>query len=226
MMSSELVRKKLDELIRQSESFDYASVSALVGKNRAYIQQFIRRGIPKRLQEDDRRKIAEHFGIPDWELGGPPADFATTSMREFSESSSEGVVLIPSYDVKASAGAGSVVDYDCFDKFLPFRASWLREVSSTGPTNLTVIRVQGDSMYPTLDDGDEILVDISQTEPRCDGVYVLRNADVLHVKRLSLTPTRGQITVKSDNPLYESWDECELDQIEIVGRVVWVGRKL
>lgn len=226
MISSEAIRKRLDGLIRASRSDDYVSISKLIGKNHAYIQQFIKRGNPKRLKEEDRRLIAEHFGIPEWELGSPAADYATTQVGQMSESTSEGVVLIPSFDVKASAGAGTVVDYDCFDQFLPFRASWLREVSSHGPSNLSVIRVRGDSMYPTLNDGDEILIDQGTSEAARDGVYVLRNAGALHVKRLSLTPTKGRITVKSDNPMYESWDDCEAAEIDIVGRVIWVGRKI
>ena len=134
--------------------------------------------------------------------------------------------MIPSYDVKASAGAGTNVEYDSVDQFLPFRASWLREVSSCSPSDLTVICVRGDSMYPTLSDGDNILVDLTATETRREGIYVLRNGGDLHVKRVALTPTDGRITIKSDNPMYESWEHCDPADIDIVGRVVWVGRKL
>lgn len=226
MISEQAARQRLGELIKASQDQDYASTSALIGKNHAYIQQYVKRGNPKRLKEQDRRKLAWHFGVPDWELGGPDTDYETAPAGHFSESDSSSVVLIPSYDVKASAGAGTNVEYDSVDQFLPFRASWLREVSNSGPSDLTVICVRGDSMYPTLSDGDNILVDLTATELRRDGIYVLRSSGDLHVKRLSLPPTKGRITVKSDNPLYESWEDCDPGEIDIVGRVVWVGRKL
>lgn len=226
MISEQAVRQRLNALIKESSEDDYTSVSALIGKNHAYMQQYIRRGNPRRLKEQDRRKLAWHFGIPEWELGGPDADYETAPAQHFSETRGGGVVLIPSYDVKASAGAGTNVEYDSVDQFLPFRASWLREVSSSSPSDLTVICVRGDSMYPTLSDGDNILVDLTATEPGRDGIYVLRSGGDLHVKRISLSPTKGRITVKSDNPLYESWENCEPSGIDIVGRVVWVGRKL
>ena len=41
----------------------YVSISKLLGRNPAYIQQFIRRGTPKKLDEDDRRILAKYFGI-------------------------------------------------------------------------------------------------------------------------------------------------------------------
>lgn len=226
MISEKAARRRLDELIKESPDDDYTSVSALIGKNHAYMQQYVGRGNPKRLKEQDRRKLAWHFGVPDWELGGPEADFETAPAGHFSESRGGGVVLIPSYDVKASAGAGTNVEYDSVDQFLPFRASWLRDVSSCSPSDLTVICVRGDSMYPTLSDGDNILVDLTATETRREGIYVLRNGGDLHVKRVSLTPTEGRITIKSDNPMYESWEDCDPADIDIVGRVVWVGRKL
>lgn len=226
MISEKAARQRLDALIKESPDDDYASVSALVGKNHAYMQQYVRRGIPRRLKEEDRRKLAWHFGIPDWELGGPDADYETAPAQHFAETRGSGVVLIPSYDVKASAGSGTNVEYDSVDQFLPFRASWLRDVSSSSPSDLTVICVRGDSMYPTLSDSDNILVDLTATDAARDGIYVLRSGGELHVKRISLTPTKGRITVKSDNPLYESWEDCDPAEIDILGRVVWVGRKL
>ena len=45
-------RAVLERLIRERRE-DYAGLSRLLGRNAAYMQQFIRRGTPKRLAEDD-----------------------------------------------------------------------------------------------------------------------------------------------------------------------------
>ena len=42
---------------------DFAGLSRMLGRNPAYIQQFVRRGVPKRLKEEERRKLARYFGI-------------------------------------------------------------------------------------------------------------------------------------------------------------------
>src|SRR5438105_12251578 len=50
---------------------DFASLSRMLGRNPAYIQQFVRRGVPRRLGEEERRKLARYFGISESILGGP-----------------------------------------------------------------------------------------------------------------------------------------------------------
>src|SRR3546814_20171868 len=72
IMSNEAVRSRLDALI-SAKGEDYSSISRLIGRNAAYIQQFIKRGIPRRLSEGDRKRIARYFGVAEEELGGPAA---------------------------------------------------------------------------------------------------------------------------------------------------------
>jgi hypothetical protein len=62
-------REALDGLI--SERGDtYASISRLLGRNSAYIQQFIKRGSPARLDQSDIALLALHFDVPVETLGG------------------------------------------------------------------------------------------------------------------------------------------------------------
>ena len=51
---------------------DFASLSRMLGRNPAYIQQFVRRGVPRRLKEEERRKLARYFSVSESLLGGPP----------------------------------------------------------------------------------------------------------------------------------------------------------
>ena len=100
---------------------------------------------------------------------------------------------------------------------LRFSAGWLR-AQGLDPAMLSAIAVAGDSMEPTLRDGDEILVD-RRPRPLRAGVNVVRLGDALLVKRLD--PGRpGRIMLISDNAAYAPL-ECAHDEVEVVGRVVW-----
>ena len=68
----ENVRDTLDRLIRDRGE-DYAALSRLIGRNPAYIQQFIHRGSPRRLAENDRKLLARYLGVDESLLGGPAA---------------------------------------------------------------------------------------------------------------------------------------------------------
>jgi phage repressor protein C with HTH and peptisase S24 domain len=82
-------------------------------------------------------------------------------------------------------------------------------------------------MMPTLTDGDDILVDRSDAAGRMrDGIYVLRRDDALMVKRIALNPAARTIAIRSDNPAYPSWPEIDLASVDIIGRVIWAGRRI
>lgn len=63
-------RAELARLIEERRE-DYAGLSRLLGRNPAYIQQFIKRGVPRKLAEEDREKLARYFGVDEALLGGP-----------------------------------------------------------------------------------------------------------------------------------------------------------
>lgn len=196
---------------------DYAGLSRLLGRNPAYVQQFIKRGTPRRLAEDDRRLLARYFGIDEARLGGPSA----------AADRADGLIAVDRLDVGASAGSGSLDQHERALGRIAFDAQWLRRLGAADARRLSVIRVQGDSMAPTLADGDEILVDAGDSADRLrDGIYVLRLDGVLVVKRLSLRPGGGRVSILSDNDSYPSWPDCRRSDIDLVGRVVWIGRRL
>lgn len=206
-------RTALERLIEERGE-DYASLSRLIGRNAAYVQQYVKRGTPRRLAEGDRRLLARYFDVPESVLGGPSGNPATQP------------VTVPRLDVGASAGPGALPGDERPGSHLAFDPKWLRRIASD-PKQLSVIEVQGDSMLPTLSDGDEILVDGSDGAARLrDGIYVLRIDDALMVKRLALSPVEKRVTIRSDNPAYPSWPDCDRAGIDVVGRVIWVGRRL
>ena len=99
-----------------------------------------------------------------------------------------------------AGGLGEVPEGEPVEGEVAFDPKWLRDLGAD-PRALSIIRVEGDSMAPTLDDGDDILVDGGDAAARLrDGIYVLRMDDVLMVKRLARAPG-GRLSVLSDNPV-------------------------
>ena len=208
-------RAALERLIRERNE-DFAGLSRLLGRNPAYVQQFIKRGIPKRLAEDDRKLLARYFGVDESVLGGPQEERVRDNL-----------IPIPRLDVDASAGPGGLGEGESPLTHIAFDKNWLRRLCAARVEDLSIIRVHGDSMAPTLNDGDEIMVDTSDAADRLrDGIYVLRRDDALVVKRLSMNPATRRITVQSDNIAYPAWHDCRLNDLTLVGRVTWAGRKI
>ncbi len=225
IMDSLTIRQRLDRLIADRGD-DYASLSRLLGRNPTYIQQFVRKGVPRRLSEDDRRKLAEHYGIAERLLGGPDEHVGRAVTTLSSRAMSGDYVLVPQLDIGASAGVGTEPGPENPLAILAFQSNWIRSVASGRPEALSVIQVEGDSMLPTLADGNSILVDTDDRERLRDGIYVLRTDDALLVKRLSVNPATRRLTIRSDNDAYPSWDDCDPASVAVIGRVVWVGRRL
>jgi phage repressor protein C with HTH and peptisase S24 domain len=195
---------------------DFAGLSRMLGRNPAYIQQFVRRGVPKLLKEEERRKLARYFSISESLLGGPddPVEL-------------QGLLSVKRHPIAVSAGPGSLVVEELGKPYFAFDERWLRSLTPTPPAKLSIVRVEGDSMSPTLNSGDDILVDLGDGAERLrDGIYVLRADDALVVKRIAIHPVGGRVTVQSDNPAYPDWPDCEIGEINCVGRVIWAGRRV
>lgn len=221
MDESQSARVALDRLIADRGE-NYADLSRLIGRNPAYIQQFIKRGTPRKLDEEDRRVLARYFGVPEQMLGGTTMPVAgPVKMRGL-----PAVVAVPRLALGASAGQGSLDEDERAAGVMAFDARWLRHLG-VRPQRVSIIRVDGESMAPTLNDGDDIMVDHDDDAARLrDGVYVLRLDGVLMVKRIAMGPRRGWFSVVSDNPRYPDWTDIDPALVEIVGRVVWSGRRL
>jgi phage repressor protein C with HTH and peptisase S24 domain len=188
----------------------------MIGRNSSYLQQFIRKGSPRKLEEADRRTLAQFFAVHESELAaGEGKSYASAVART-------DWLEVPRLALGAAAGPGALAgDEAPFDSFR-FSRRWLRE-QGLGGAQLSAIRVHGDSMEPLLHDGDEILVDRAQRTLR-DGIHVVRLGDALMVKRLAAAGP-GRATLLSQNYAYPPV-EVALDELEIVGRVVWKSGRL
>lgn len=209
-------RKVLERLCAERGD-DFAGLSRMLGRNAAYIQQYVRRGTPRRLREEERRKLAQHFGVAEALLGGPFED---------SQGGAD-LITVSRHPVAVSAGPGAIPAGELGRPYFAFDERWLKALTASGPSRLSIVRVEGDSMAPTLNAGDDILVDPADCAERLrDGIYVLRVDDALVVKRIALHPVGRRVTVQSDNPAYPDWPDCDMAEIVCIGRVVWAGRKI
>ena len=135
-------------------------------------------------------------------------------------------VLVPSHNVQASAGGGSIISDESVVDHLAFKREWITQSLGCQPDKICVIQVRGDSMTPTINDADLLLLDLREISPRSEGVYVIQLNGGLLVKRLSYK-LNGAIEVISDNARYgtQTITEKEHKDLVILGRVVWHGRK-
>ncbi|MEW6529211.1 MAG: S24 family peptidase [Thermodesulfobacteriota bacterium] len=104
-----------------------------------------------------------------------------------------------------------------------FRAAWLNHIISD-PQKAILMDVDGDSMSPTLQDKDTVLIDLSRKEIVAEGIYAVAVANVIQLKRLSILPG-GQIRVIADNPAYHSYTASAGD-LHVIGRMIWFGRAI
>ena len=208
-------RAALDHAIR-SAGESYAAVSRLIGRNPTYIQQFIRRGVPRRLEEGDCHRLASHLGIDPAAIG---------AMLPASTGSDAGTSHDAGADLDGAYCRLATLRRD-FPAPLAFRRDWLDGFGPESAESLASLAVEGDAMLPALAPGDQLLVDRRDGGDRLrDGLYALRLDGALLVKRLAINPATRMVTILSDNAAYPSWEALDPALLDIVGRVVWTGRR-
>lgn len=136
-------------------------------------------------------------------------------------------VTISSILVEASMGGGTIVTSEERGKPYYFRQEWIRDRLGVTPDDLRMIFVRGDSMEPTLCAGDMILIDITKKSPTPPGIFVLFDGLGLVAKRLEFisNTTPPAIRIISDNGQYSAYERT-IDELHIIGRVVWFAREM
>ncbi|QYJ00781.1 hypothetical protein KUV46_15845 [Thalassovita mediterranea] len=139
---------------------------------------------------------------------------------------SDDFLTVPIYDLRASAGPGALVEDGEPMGYQPYRSQQLARLTRSSTDSLAVITVGGDSMWETLHDGDQVLVDLSVNRIVRDGIYILSFEDELLVKRCQRDLETKEVIVKSDNPVYDNFRISSADKLNVIGRVIWIGRAL
>ena len=135
--------------------------------------------------------------------------------------------MIPLLQCAGECGNGHMNEHEEVEGELAFRRDWLKKMGIKA-ADLRVIYATGDSMYPSILDGDVLLVNVADVEPSSGKIYALRRPDgSIIIKRLNQRMTGGWV-ISSDNPdkrAYpdEACDESTLHTLSVAGRVVWRG---
>lgn len=127
---------------------------------------------------------------------------------------------ILAYRQAAALGAGQVVDEYAETHKLKFRAESLRR-KHLRADKLAIVYGKGDSMHPTIRDGDAILIDTSDQVPKDGKLYVISEGNDLMAKRL--VEIDGEWFAMSDNPAYKPRRLDETTGIRVAGRIRWVA---
>lgn len=188
------------------------------GLSQSTIGQYAKGGVDPKIGVLAR--IAEATGRPlSWLLFGgekPPAH------------QGDDFVAVPLLPEAVSAGDGALAEMNDFavDRLLMFRADWMRGIG-VNPKRAHVLRVRGDSMEPTLFEGDVVLCDISETSLAGGGMFVILTEDGPVVKRLERDDD-GVVLVVSDNARYRARRVIPpfSESFRIIGRVRWYARTL
>lgn len=151
---------------------------------------------------------------------GPPRDPGSTMTAEVG---GDDFAAIPRYDAELSAGDGVANETDLPAGAIAFRRDWLSR-ANISPGHAMVVGVRGDSMFPTLADGDLVLIDRRRQSPRDRRIYALIGPDgEARVKRVERLP--NALLLHSDNVDFptELISAADANRVRILGEVAWWG---
>lgn len=149
---------------------------------------------------------------------------ATLWSQNVSGSGKSRYVALPRYNIAASAGGGALAEHAQVVEYIAFDVDFVRNRLRRDPKHLVLIEARGDSMEPTIRDGDILTVDVTPGQPLHNAqLYILRVNDNLLVKRLEQR-VDGAVIVHSDNTRYspETIPRAQLATLNIVGEVLLV----
>ncbi len=197
-----------------------------VGVSGRMIGKYIAGSEPGR---DIVEKLVEASGVRmEWLVSGEEPMYSTEVAREavggYSTRVHRDLVFIPMMQGRISAGGGLVPD-ERPEIALAFRRDWISRKGD--PRNMSVIRVKGDSMSPTLQEGDVILVNHNIKSVTPDGgIFAITDGGQISVKRIAVNVAGGMLYIISDNKELYSPYPADPAQVIINGKVIWYGRDL
>ena len=231
-MERDPVRERLRQLLWQ-QGVSLAEASIALGRNKAYLQQYLARGMPRVLSFQDSETLGNLLGCDPAALrhDALPAPKPWKKTRR----ARPRTAAVAEMELEAAAGPGA-----WNDGFVLEKARWqlpdamVRHEGDAEPEALRIIKVRGNSMEPELREGDRLVVDTARRMPGAGELFVLWDGDGLVVKRVEPVheppgeqggergDERGppRLRLLSANPDYPAY-VCRADDVHIVGKVLW-----
>jgi phage repressor protein C with HTH and peptisase S24 domain len=132
-------------------------------------------------------------------------------------------VLLP-HRAEAAAAGSLTPPSPSGTEWMALRHDWVRTVCGIEPNDLALEVATGESMTPTIRDGNTLLIDTTDRTFRNFGIYVLEINGQRLVKRVQRKHD-GSLVLISDNNAYQpdTVDKADAANVEVIGRVVWSG---
>jgi len=200
-----------------------AAFAAQLDVDQSYISRWEKRGVEPSSAPLARMATLAGCSVEDFmrKPWSPPS----SSTDALPVADTGDVVQIDKLDLSLSMGPGTLIDDWVAAEPVVFDLAFIRAITRTPPGRLKLVEGVGDSMYPTLNWGDAILVDTTVRElVRQDGIYWINLYGAAGIKRLR-TVAADRVLVKSDNPAVDD-QEVPLADLRIEGRAIWFARGL
>ncbi|MFC4255410.1 helix-turn-helix transcriptional regulator [Croceibacterium xixiisoli] len=179
------------------------------------------------LKQEWIDKAATALGVTPSDIITPlPAGYALSGQTEVLPADDPNeIVQIQRLDLSLSMGPGTVIDDYVEAEPVSFDLAFIRRITRSPAHRLKLVTGIGDSMYPTLNWGDAILIDTTDRAlAKQDGIYWIDLFGAAGLKRLR-TIAAGRVLVISDNPTVGD-QEVAAEDLRIEGRAIWVARGL
>lgn len=173
------------------------------------------RDISAREADQIRAYLAATGGTSRPHIGNTPDLPPAPSQIDYVE-----VEVLPTH---AGMGGGGTGDGDRQTALMP--RSLVEAELRARAADLLLINVRGDSMEPRFENGDQLLIDRRDVNPRQPGPFALWYDDGYVVKNVEIIRATGKLRVFSSNPAYSD-DMCDPNEVRIMGRPVWLGRRI
>lgn len=152
-----------------------------------------------------------------------PAPDPGPTLEDFA--AEHGIVFLEELDLALGMGATFLDGTAEVRGIVPFKQDWLSGIFSGSMQHLKVVRGKGDSMQPTIMDGDLVIVDMSQRRiDDQDRIWAVAYGDFGMIRRIRVTH-RGSWLLMPDNAVVRP-DEVSDGEAHIMGRVIWIGRRI
>lgn len=216
----ETIKRRVTQRLAELElNMKAASVKAGLGET--FVRDMLKRG--RAPSADALKNLAKALQTTAGWLTGEDGAQETVPAEEWRNQ----LITVSEYEVRLSAGPGALVETENQTGVWQFSRRYIVDELRLDPQGLAIVEVQGDSMEPTLKTGDRVLIDHSDRNPARPGVYAIWDSNATVVKRIERIPASDppQLVLISDNKNHNQYTVLA-DLVNIIGRVVWFGRRL
>lgn len=222
--NQQLTADRLKEAMRDAGYSSQESLAQKLGLNQGSISNILK---GKTANSRHIARIADLLGVSvAWLIG--TSDSKTPEQDEgFYENAAREMdsVLIPETDIRYGMGGGGFAEGDFHGTKVAFPREWLRPLIKRDFDALFIAHATGDSMSPTLGDGDVVIVDRAQNRLRDqDSIWCIALGDLCMIKRVRRLPDGGY-QINSDNPNVAPLTAYD-GELHVIGRVIWSGRRM